>query len=507
MLVWLVFSIFAAPFVKSSIEDKLTYYQDDSVSIGSVQISFFPIGLKIKDAYIDLYLPLDTVLVKWHGQINHAKVAGVDWYKVWKSTEWDVASIQIGEGTLRWKVTKITTNDTARFEVSTQKAKPDILLRQLEIKNLDLKLVRDSFAISVQASLKLDSLGIMRSDSVQWKLKRAVLHSQDAVFSNVVEDFDLKYRSLDYDSRDSALVIGGLEMRPRLTPIEFAKKYPYRKVQPNLHVATTTLSGINLKLTNRGLFARKLTLDSCDFKIYQDLRKERPDERKLLPSEMIAKIPVPIEIDSVVIKRAYLDYQHKGKMEEKALANLKVDQLTLKIFPVSNLGHGTAADVTITAIARLQKKAVVKMRSKCFADKPHHDFEVDISMSETPISAFNELLYPTIGIKAKSGYCSGARVHMTGTDFEVRGDLDIAYTDLKIALPPNQKENLSILGNVAEGLGNLALVNTNNTMDANKGTIYFKRPAKEPFVNFWWKGIESGLLDAIVRFHKNPDKN
>ncbi len=505
LLIWLAFSIFAAPFIKSTIEDKLTYYQSDSISIGSVQINFFPVGLKIKDAYLDLYLPLDTVLVKWNGEIGHAKVAGIDWYKAWKNKEWDVASIQIGEGALRWRVTQIATIDTARFEVSTGKVKPDILLRQLQIENLDLKLARDSFAISLQTSLTLDSLSITRSDSVQWRLRRAVLHSEDAIFKNVVEDFDLKYKSLDFDSRDSALIIGGFEMTPRLTSEEFADKYPFRKAQPDLFVSTTTLSGIDLGLINRGLFARKLTLDSCDIKIYQDIRKDRPEVRKPLPSEMIAKIPIPMEIDSVVVKRAYLDYNHKGKTSEKGLANLKVDQLTLKIFPVSNLGHTTAADVNISASARLQNKALVKMAAQFFPDKPNHDFEVDLSMSETPIAVFNDMLYPTIGIKAKSGYCSGAKVYMAGNDYEVRGDLDIAYTDLKIAIPPNQKGQ-KIFGKVAEGLGNFALVNSNNTMDADKGTIYYKRPAKEPFVNFWWKGIESGLLDAIIRFYQNPDQ-
>ncbi len=504
-MLWLAFSIFAAPFIKSTIEDKLTYYRSDSVSIGSVQINFFPVGLKIKDAYVDLYLPLDTVLVKWNGQISHAKVAGIDWYKAWKNKEWDVASIQIGEGALRWRVTKIATNDTARFEVSTSRVKPNILLRQLEIENLDLKLVRDSFAISLQTSLNLDSLSIKRGDSVQWRLKRAVLHSEDATFNNVVEDFDLKYKSMDFDSRDSALIIAGFEMTPRLTPEGFSNKYPYRKVQPDLYVSTITLSGIDLSLSNRGLFADKLLLDSCDFRIYQDIRKERPEERKLLPSEMIAKIPIPTAIDSVVIKRAYLDYKHQGKTDDKGLANLTVDQLTLKIFSVSNLGHTVAADVNITATARLQKKAMVSMTAKFLADKPNHDFQVDLSMTETPISSFNEMLLPTIGISVKSGYCKGARVHMAGNDFEVRGDLDISYTDLKVAIPPNQKGDQKLLGKVAEGIGNFALVNTNATMKDDKGTIYFKRPQKEPFVNFWWKGIESGLLDVIIRFHKNPD--
>ncbi len=506
LVLWLAFALFAAPFVKSTIEEKLTYYQDDSVSIGSVQINLFPIGLKVKDTYLDLYLPLDTVLVKWHGRISHAKVAGVDWYKAWKSKEWDVKSIQIGEGALEWRVTEIPAKDTSRFKVSENKQKPDILLRELNIDELDLKLDRNAFSISLQTSLRLDSLSITRKDSVRWALSRAILHSEDAIFKNVVTDFDLQYKSLDYDSRDSALIIANFEMIPRLSPQQFADKYPFRKAQPRLSVATTTLSGIDLGLINRGLFAHKLTLDTCRFEIYQDIRKDRPEERKPLPSEMIAKIPVPISVDSVVVKNARLDYAHKGRTEEKGLANLEVDNLTLKVYPVSNLGHSNAADVTISAHGLLQKEATVNMTAKCFADSPNHRFEVDIAMSETSIAVFNEMLYPTIGIKAKSGYCTGARVHMEGNDYEVSGDLDIAYTDLKVAIPPDQEDDLNILGNIAEGIGNFALVNSNNTMDADKGAIYYKRPAKEPFVNYWWKGIQSGLLDAIIRFYNNPDE-
>lgn len=506
MLLWLGFSLFAAPYVKATIEDKLTYYQDDSVSVGSVHVSLFPIGLTLKNAHINLYIPMDTVLVKWHGQIGHAKVAGVDWYKAWKDKKWDVATIQMGEGTLNWRATQIKTIDTNRFNVSATATKPDIILRHVNVDDLKLNVVRDSFAISVQTSLTLKELSIKRKDSVQWRLKRAVLHSENASFKNVIPDFDLKYQSLDFDSNDSVLALKGIEMKPRLTPEEFAMKYEYRKVQPQLFIRYVSLSRVDLAMANRGLFASKLLLDSCDFKIHQDIRKERPEERKLLPSEMIAKVPVPLHIDTMEVSRAALHYSHKGKTTNKGWAKLEVDQLTMKIYPVSNLGHTTAADVILKVDGRLQKQAHVNVKAECFADKPNHDFKVDISMTETPIALFNDMLYPTIGIKAKSGYCQGAAVSMTGNDYEVRGDLDIAYTDLKVAIPPDQKDDLNILGNIAEGIGNFALVNSNNTMDADKGAIYYKRPAKEPFVNFWWKGIESGLLDAIVRFYNNPDE-
>lgn len=499
LILWLAFSIFAEPLIKSSIEQKLTYYNGDTLSIRAVNLHFFPIGLKIKDAHFRLQIPKDSVLVHWEGDISYAQVGGVDWIKVWKENTWDVASIKIGEGRVHWKVQKGITLDSDQFLKSTNEDSPDIILRNTDVEALNLKFERDSLDIHLQTSIKLDSLSISRKDSVQWQLQRVQLMSQDALFENLVPDFDLGYRVLNYDSKTRRFTINGFIMKPRITAEEFAVKYPFRKVQPDLYISSITVSDMSINNLHNGVFASKVVLDSCEINIHQDIRKEREDIRKPLPSELVANIPIPTSIDSLILQRAFVHYSHTSQKPELGKAKLEVDELTLKVFPINNIGHDHSAEVNIEGTARLQKQATVSIDAILFADKTHHDFEVKLSLKPTRISAFNSILYPTTGIKVNDGYCSGARVYMRGNDYSVRGDLDIAYSNLKIELPPNKKDNPKIFSKVKSGLGNWALINTDCTYSTKGGTIYFERPAKEPFVNYWWKGIQSGLLDVILK--------
>lgn len=504
---WLALWLFAGPYIKSSIEDRLTYYQSDTVSLGAVHFEIFPVGLSIKDAYFNFNMPMDSALVNWKGEIAHAQVKGVDWLKALKGEGWDVMDIEVGNGDLAWTVRSTPYQDTLRFLPETKDIKPNLYLKRVQMENLRLSLDRDSFNINLQTSLGIEDLYLNRRDESQWKLKRVWLHSENAVFNNVLTDFELAYESLHYDTRDSIIQLQGIDLKPLLSEEQFRGKYSHRKIQPKLYIAQARLTGVQHNALNRGLFAKKLILDSCDFAIYQDLRRKREVKNRPLPSEMISKIPMVVNIDSVVLKRGYLSYTHQGEFVQYGEANITLDEITLKAYPISNLKHPIAAGVVISAEAILQKKAKLDLILNCIADEPEHDFNLKIHMSSTPMTAFNSLLYPTVGLKVRQGYCSEARVDMKGNDKACWGDLDIAYTDFKIDLPPEPKRDFKLIGRLKQGVGNLALVNTNNTINANNGEIYYLRHTNEPFLNFWWKGIEGGLLDAMVRFYKNPDKS
>ena len=86
---------------------------------------------------------------------------------------------------------------------------------------------------------------------------------------------------------------------------------------------------------------------------------------------------------------------------------------------------------------------------------------------------------------------------MTGNDYVCQGDMDMAYHDLKIAIPANdEKRNLA--QKVVEGLGNFALVNNNNELSDKNGKIYYERDVRRPVVNYWWKSMETGLKDILL---------
>lgn len=504
LIVWLAFTLFAEPALKATLTEKLKNHPEDSVSFRSINLKIFPPGLKLKDIYFDLHLPKDSSLINIKGEINLISVGGIKWRKALKKQEFDIGLIKVKEGNVNWLSTRKNHNPTE--DTSKSNTIPKITVRSLKVNDINFEAPHDSVSMKLKLSVRCKDIYLQKKDSLDWSIERIMVDSEEGHFQNIVEDYNLGYQSLKYDSKDSTLRAQNFSMEPILSRDEFVKKYPYRKVQPTLLLQSTTLSGIDPKKLNKGVFAEALIIDSAGFDIYQDIRLDRPEVRKPMPSELIAKAPFDLDIDSLVLKNANLKYHHRPKQEDLGLAQLSLSEIYLKAFPISNIGHTDCADLNLRIFGIMENRPKLNLEAQFFGDRPHHNFEVNLSMSETELGAFNEILYPTVGVKIKEGYCSGAKVHMTGNDYAVQGYLDIAYTDLRIALPADQEDELKFFKRGVESLGNFALVNNNNKMGNKRGEIFYKRPVKEPFVNFWWKGIQGGLLDVITPFYTNLDK-
>lgn len=500
LLLYLAFLFIGTPLIKSSIEKKLAYYPGDSLAIGSLRLQFFPLGLKAGNARFSFHQPGDSLMQQFSGELSEIEVEGIDWWRAWRHNTWEVSWLEIGEGKLRWEVTNVASADSARKDKKSSSKKANLLVENFDIDRLELELNRDSTRVHLQVSLRADSLGFNRSDSLRWGYSRVVLHSEDASYKQGGGNYDLAYHSLDFDSRHKKLRIKNLSVKPRLKTAEWNKKYHIRKsLIQQLEIPLIEVSGLELGRLPQGLYARKITADSVSTRLYSNHRNPREQKRKPLPSEMIATIPFPVNIDTLAVTHASLLFRYTTKVEETGLARLEGDQISLKVYPLSNIGHSTSADVNIDFSIRFMQQATLKLQARCFADSPDHHFEVDARLSPTPFKAFNPLVYPSLELKFKSGYCEELQAHFKGNDYRCDGKMDIAYHDLELEFPEDRQEGLNLFGQVKEIGANLVMVNSNNDM-GDHGQISYERPPNLPFIGYWWRGLQSGLKDAILRF-------
>lgn len=504
-LFWLAIEIFASAIIRRSIKDQLAYYSTDSINIGSINVQYFPLGLQINDASFDLQLPLDTMLVRWRGTLGKAEVKGVNWLDILRGGNWHIHSVEIAKGNIHWNVTQISTADTNRFKSGNEThSNKDVYFDKILVDDMDFSLSRDSFAIRLNTSLSVNNLNLVRKDSLRWTLKRFILHSEKGSFKNLVEDYDLDYDRLHFDSEDSLLQIDNFKMNPRMGPQEFSKKYKYIKVYNKIEIKKIRLTGINHQLANRGLFAHELLINGITMNIYKDSRKPWSPGRKPMPSEMLLKIPVPIALDSIKIRNGNFTF-HEKKRDDTKPGLLTGQNMNITIYPFTNIGYKKSVKMDMDARFQLMKAADIQLHAHFYPEKPSHNFRVTGSIARTEINVFNPILKPVAGLYIKSGICKGATLDMSGDDYVCSGKLDISYENLKLAIPPNGKEK-NLLGKSAQVVGNLVLINTNNKSGNGKGQIYYDRDVKRPFLNYWWKSIETGLKDSMIRFYKSKDK-
>jgi len=503
-LLWLALELFAGSFIRSSLQRSVQYYPSDTLAIGQVNVTYFPLGLELRDLDFDLHQPADTLMISWRGKLEVARAKGLNWLGALQGKDLRLELLEVGEGAIQWNISP--RQKQKKRQDPSSSGKPErhkLLLEKLRIEQLDLGLERDSSSIGLSVALEIDSLWLNNKDSLRWQLGRLRMHSENGDFRNVMRDYNFSYQSLHFDSADSVLNMRGFRMKPGLSRSGFYEKYTYMKVQPDISADLIQMEGIDVARVNEGIFARVLLIDSTLIDIYQDTRKERRPGRVKLPSELLAKAPLAIDVDSLVLKRGKLIYHERVDKQEE-LAFLEGDELELSIFPLSNRGDTVSSDMDMKASIRFMKEAKTTLNAHFYKGKPSHDFKVEATMGAVNMARFNPILLPMTGIYIKSGDCREIRVSMYGNDYTCKGDMNIAYHDLKIAIPANDEER-NFFEKIAEGLGNLALVNTNNDFSDDNGLIYYERDLRRPVVNYWWKSMETGLKDVLIRFHKNKD--
>jgi len=504
LLIAYLFVAFAGPpLLKSAIEKKLAYYPDDSIAIGSLELEFFPLGLEMSEASFSFHQPGDSLIQKFTGNFSEIEARGIDWWRAFRQNTWEVGETEVEEGEFSYTVTNIRAADTAKQQSSGKAA--TLIIQDLKVSKLDLRLNRDSTRIKLQVSANADSLSFSGGKNAGWGYGRVALHSEDASYKQAGGDYDLSYQTLDLDSRTQTLEIVNLKVKPTISPSTWDKKHDYRKpLIENLSIPRITMKGFEFGRLRHGLFASKLLIDSVELKLYNNLGSARPLVEKKMPSEMIAKIRLPVKIDTVVAAHSSFSYRFVPKKKKASeTARLFADQANLKVYPFSNINHTVAADLTIDYSMRIMKAGILQLKANYFADSPQHDFDLNVRLSPTSFAAFNPVVSPTLGLEFTSGQSDQLVASMSGNQYRSDGKINLAYQDLKVNFLEGNKDGLNLLEEVKEFGANSLLINSDNEMGENTGNIAFERPANMPFLSFWWRSLQSGLVPVLIRFRDN----
>ncbi len=495
LMLWLGVAFALEPVMKSKLQAHLCKHQSDTIYIGSLEISFWPLGAKATDVYFNLKIPKDTVMSTIQGNLDLAEISGIDWKSGLKNNKWNAENIEVKSGGILWNTLK-EKNDKEGPKVAKPKA--TIFVSNVAVADIDLQITGAAYDVGLHTSIQIKGLAHVPTDSIPWIIAQLKLSSKDGAFSNIEKDVNFGYGQLDYDSEKRLLTVENFEFKPEATKEDFTQQELYRKAYIAITAKTISVEGFDIMEIHNGLFIDKLSLDSTHFEIFIDLRKNLSPVVKPLPVQMVSRLTIPINIDSILLKNSSLDYSHQAVHEGRGLGLLYLENLHAAIGSISNQEEQGIADIELTGNAVMRNSAHVGVYLKCFGASKHNEFVSNISVGALPLQDFNGILFPTVGVKVRSGYCKGVNAHFTGNSFSTLGKLNMEYSDLKIAIPPDHKGELSMIQKGIEAAGNLALVNNNNSNEAKNGEIFYEHDPYEPFVGYWWKSIQSGLLDAML---------
>ncbi len=148
---------------------------------------------------------------------------------------------------------------------------------------------------------------LLYSESIQLSLRDYEFITPDSLYRIALD-------RLSSSLQDSSVYVQNLRYEPLLDKAAFDRANTYRKTRFDLAAQDLRINNIDFKrlVRNEGYHLQSLALENVQLDIYDNaLLPSRPNAKARTPEELLAEIPNFIEIDTLSLKNAALNYEQK----------------------------------------------------------------------------------------------------------------------------------------------------------------------------------------------------
>ncbi|MGZ8510097.1 MAG: hypothetical protein ACXWWA_06950 [Chitinophagaceae bacterium] len=223
---------------------------------------------------------------------------------------------------------------------------------------------------------------------------------------------------------------------------------------------------------------------------YRDKRQPRePGITRLLPGNLLKKIPVRLQVDTVKLDNAYIEYEEVNE-KTNAVGKIAVTKLNGRVTHLRNYDLAVSDSLHIKATAFLENKLFTTLDLKESYADPLGGFLMTVKMGPADLTILNPILKPLASAELRSGKLDSMTMRVTGREELAAGEMKMVYHDFKINVinAKNKKRGLiSILVN--------SLIKNKNT--DRVGTVFFERLRDRSAINYLVKMTLSGVSSSI----------
>ncbi|MBZ4188270.1 hypothetical protein [Niabella beijingensis] len=226
--------------------------------------------------------------------------------------------------------------------------------------------------------------------------------------------------------------------------------------------------------------------------------KTQPDtakKYKALPVPQILKIPIKINIDTVGISNAYVEYWEINPQTD-TLGIIPVYELNASLYPVRNYDLHPTDSLYIQARA----KVLGAMDTRLDVQESYTDslarFRMQLHTGALDLKKWNAALLPLVGAEVLGGYLDSLNMTAAGNEDYSKGSMQMYYQGLKLRLM--NKDDLtkqSFKNKVISWAANALILRKNNR--GKNAPVFFVRLKDKSPVNFFIKSILEGIKSSI----------
>lgn len=220
------------------------------------------------------------------------------------------------------------------------------------------------------------------------------------------------------------------------------------------------------------------------------------------PQQRIMQIPVPVELNKLVLKNTYVEYKEKGRIVQK-IGKVIFKNLNGTFYNITNRKSLIKKNNLLTADidAIFLHQYPVQTHWTFYISSPKGRFDVKGALGSLDATAANEIIVPLGGAKVEKGHISKLDFDLKADDYGMDGMVKILYEDLKISVLKKDDETKELKKKKLASFGANLLVKDNNPSGKKPpriANIHFDRDTTRSMFHMSWKTLMKGIKETAM---------
>ncbi len=312
--------------------------------------------------------------------------------------------------------------------------------------------------------------------------------------------------NLNFDSKNKELKMDHFGFEPSVNQETFMLTKTVQTSYMKLNMGKLKANGFDVHsfINDDKILVKNLNADSVFLYIYKDKRLPYNMQEKPMLTELIGRIPMKINLDTVNLTRANIEY---CEINDKTLLNgcVVFNDLKGRILNVKNYNVTATDSLKFKVSSQFMNATTLKVNYA----QSYHDtlaaFTITVHISPFDLTKLNPLLGPTVSAKVNSGYLDTISMIAIGRRHVSLGEMKMYYRDLNIEFLDKGSEDHKTLKTRVVTLLADAVVKNNNS--SGTGEVYAERVYDKGFPSYWLRILLSGVMtNTGIRTNKKQEK-
>jgi hypothetical protein len=231
------------------------------------------------------------------------------------------------------------------------------------------------------------------------------------------------------------------------------------------------------------------------------VNKDKPDigdtSGPFMPNEILSSIKDTLQIDSLSFMNGSLKYGEEFVSGSKP-GFVTFDNMQVLAEGIAN-HSGRNAILVIQAQAKFMNAGTMKVLMRIPVASPEFSFHYSGSLSKMNLSPINSMLEISDQMRIKTGVLHEATFEVNVVSGRANGTLRGVYNDLTIAaINKETRSENGFSDGMTSFIANTFTIRKNNVPGSMKiGRVHYMRQPDDPFIQFEWFALRTGVQDVI----------